>query len=426
MASYHIEVYGCQMNVRDAELIEGILLSSGYVKASGPGDADAVLVVTCAVRERAEVRALGRATQLAGCRRDRKPQVVICGCVAQEHGAGLIDRFPQIDIVVGPDGYHRLPELLASGGRIALVEQGIDDYEGRSSVRNMFPRAFITVTRGCDNFCSYCIVPYVRGRERSREPAAILREVAGLVEAGYREITLLGQNVNSFTAGETAFPQLLDQVARAARPAWVRFVTSHPRDLSIGLIEVMARHGNICNALHLPVQAGSDAVLTGMNRGYTRQGYLEKVAMIRRAIPEIVLSTDMIAGFPGETESDFSESLSLLSEVRYDYGFLFRYSERKGTRAAEMPGSVPVQERLRRLYALQAVQNAITREKSAALVGRVLPVLVTGAGTHEGQLLGRTPGNRTVVIRDADAVPGEFIDARIARADGWTHHGERA
>lgn len=426
MLRYHIEVYGCQMNVRDSELLEGILASSGYLKAMGPESADVVLVVTCAVREKAEIRALGRATQLAGARKDGKPLVVICGCVAQEHGEELLERFPQIDIVVGPDGYHRLPELVSDGRRRALVEQGIDDYENLPSLRNTFPRAFVTITRGCDNFCSYCIVPHVRGRERSRSPGMILQEVRGLVESGYREITLLGQNVNSYSSGHTGFHQLLAEVAREASPAWVRFVTSHPRDLGERMVGVMASCGNICPALHLPAQSGSDGVLSSMNRGYTRREYLQKVQMLRSAIPGIVLSTDMIAGFPGETEEDFALSLSLLSEVGFDYGFLFRYSERKGTAAADMPGAVPVAVRLERLQRLQALQNRITRERSAQLEGRTLPVLLTGKGTLKGQVLGRTPGNRTVVVDECDRPFGTFMNVTITSADGWTHHGEMA
>jgi tRNA-2-methylthio-N6-dimethylallyladenosine synthase len=424
MPSYLIEVYGCQMNVRDAELLDGIMLSSGFTRACGSSDSDVVLVVTCAVRERAEVRAMGRVTQLAGAGRRKKPVVVVCGCVAQEHGAELLEKYPQVDLVVGPDCYHRIPELLSSGGRTAEVTQGFDDYEDLPSRRSRFPRAFVTVTRGCDNFCSYCIVPHVRGRERSRAPDKIVREVEELVESGFREITLLGQNVNSYRSGDLGFPGLLRRVARAAGPAWVRFVTSHPRDLSESLVEVMASEDSVCSALHLPAQSGSDAVLRGMNRGYTRKDYLDKVARLRTSMPGIVLSTDMIAGFPGETEDDFRDSLSLLSEVEYDYGFLFRYSERKGTAAVEMPGSVPVPERLERLHRLQDVQNGITRAKSAALLGRTLRILVTGPGRVGGQLVGRTPGNRTVVVSGTDSIPGQFLNVRITRADGWTHHGE--
>jgi len=424
MPSYLIEVYGCQMNVRDAELLDGIMLSSGFTRACGSSDSDVVLVVTCAVRERAEVRAMGRVTQLAGAGRRKKPVVVVCGCVAQEHGAELLEKYPQVDLVVGPDCYNRIPELLSSGGRTAEVTQGFDDYEDLPSRRSRFPRAFVTVTRGCDNFCSYCIVPHVRGRERSRAPDKIVREVEELVESGFREITLLGQNVNSYRSGDLGFPGLLRRVARAAGPAWVRFVTSHPRDLSESLVEVMASEDSVCSALHLPAQSGSDAVLRGMNRGYTRKDYLDKVARLRTSMPGIVLSTDMIAGFPGETEDDFRDSLSLLSEVEYDYGFLFRYSERKGTAAVEMPGSVPVPERLERLHRLQDVQNGITRAKSAALLGRTLRILVTGPGRVGGQLVGRTPGNRTVVVSGTDSIPGQFLNVRITRADGWTHHGE--
>lgn len=426
MPSFHMEVYGCQMNVRDSQHLEGILLESGYGRAESPGSADVILVVTCAVRERAEVRALGRATQLAGASRGGRPLLVICGCVAQEHGESLLRRFPQIDLVVGPDAYSRLPGLIASGERIADTGQGMDDYETLPSVRNTFPRAFVTIMRGCDNFCSYCIVPFVRGRERSRTPEAILGEVSALVDSGYREITLLGQNVNSYRSGGVSFPELLDRVAGAAAPAWVRFITSHPRDLDEGLADVMAGHPNICCALHLPAQSGSDSVLEAMNRGYTRAGYLEKIGMLRSRMPGIVLSTDMIAGFPGESENDFIESLSLLSEVRFDYGFLFRFSERKGTRAADMPGAVPVPERLARLHRMQELQNTVTREKSSLLAGRIIRVLVTGAGTHEGQLVGRTTGNRVVVLPDRGAAVGTFTDLLITRADGWTHYGEQA
>lgn len=426
MPSFHIEVYGCQMNVRDSQHLEGILRNSGYARAETPGNADVILVVTCAVRERAEVRALGRATQLAGGQNGARPLLVICGCVAQEHGENLLQRFPQIDLVVGPDSYHRLPELLSSGTRKAVTEQGNDDYESLPTLRNTFPRAFVTIMRGCDNYCSYCIVPFVRGRERSRTPEAILGEVKGLLDSGYREITLLGQNVNSYRSGQVLFPELLGRVAEAAEPAWIRFVTSHPRDLDASLADVMAGHRNICRAIHLPAQSGSDSVLRCMNRGYSRSGYLEKIGMLRSRMPGIVLSTDMIAGFPGETEADFLDSLSLLSEVRFDYGFLFRYSERKGTSAAAMPGAVPVHERLARLHRMQELQNAITREKSSLLEGRILRVLVTGPGTLVGQLAGRTPGNRAVVLPDCGASAGSFIDVRITRADGWTHYGEQA
>jgi tRNA-2-methylthio-N6-dimethylallyladenosine synthase len=422
-----IEVYGCQMNVHDSEILESILTSAGHSIVGSPEDSDAVFIVTCAVREHAETRALGRATHLAGSGRGgKKPLTVLCGCVAQEHGASLLDRMPTLDMVVGPDCYHRIPELLLQGGRTALTEQGVEDYEGFTPTRKEFPRAFITVMRGCDNYCSYCIVPHVRGRERSRPVDRILAEVESLVHLGYGEITLLGQNVNSYSSGGVRFPELLRQVSDSTGDrCMTRFVTSHPRDLTPELAKVMASRGNICNQFHLPVQSGNDRILAEMNRGYTRAEYLRKVAMLRELMPDIVLSTDMIAGFPGETEKEFADSLSILEEVRFDYAFLFRYSERTGTAACRLERSVPVKERLRRLAMLQELQAEITLERSRKLVGRTMTVLVTGPARKPDQTACRTQGNRLVVLDSCGCSPGEFIEVEITRADGYTHFGRR-
>jgi tRNA-2-methylthio-N6-dimethylallyladenosine synthase len=423
--SYWIEVYGCQMNVNDAEMIRGILDGAGYSEASGATGADVILIVTCAVRERAETRALGRATHLAGIRRHgRKPTIVLCGCVAQERGEDLLRSIPGIEFVVGPDGYRSLPALLEGSGRGAELSLGTEDYEGVRAVRKAFPRAFVSIMRGCDNYCSYCIVPYVRGRERSRDAKAVLDEIRRLSEAGFREITLLGQNVNSFSSGSVDFPELLARASETAGPAWIRFVTSHPRDLSAALVYAMSSCSNVCRQVHLPVQSGSDAVLGRMNRRYDRAMFLEKIGMLRHSLPGVVMSTDMIAGFPGETEADFLASLSLLEEVRFDYAFLFRYSERKGTAAASFGDAVPVAERLRRLQRLQEAQNRITLEKSKALEGRELPVLMTGEAERPGQQAARTPGNRVAILNGTSFEPGRFIVARILSADGWTHVAE--
>lgn len=422
--TYWIEVYGCQMNVSDSELICGIMDRAGFTRVEGPGSADILLVVTCAVRERAEVRALGRVTHLGGLSSSggRRPVTVMCGCVAQEHGNALLEKYPSIDLVVGPDRYADIPSLL-SRGRMSSTAFGGHHYEGVEPVRRTFPRSFVTIMRGCDNFCSYCIVPFVRGRERSRPPEDILGEVAGLSKAGYREITLLGQNVNSYSFGGMGFPALLEAVSREAAPAWVRFVTSHPRDLTDELVGTMAACGNVCRQLHLPVQSGSDRILTLMNRGYDRDSYLGRVGRLRRAMPGIVLSTDMIAGFPGETGEEFDDSLSLLAEVGFDYAFLFRYSERTGTAAAGMDGSIPEEVRLERLARLQDLQAGITRMRSRALIGKSMPVLVTGPGTRPGagQTLGRTAGNRAVVLAGEPAEAGSFILGSISSSDGWTH-----
>jgi tRNA-2-methylthio-N6-dimethylallyladenosine synthase len=420
--SFHLEVYGCQMNVHDSEIIAGILRKAGMERADSPEDADAILIVTCAVREKAETRALGRAAQLCGLKRGgRLPLVGICGCVAQEHGRDLIDRLPGLDLVVGPDMYRRLPDLLASGSRSCAVEEHGEVYQGVTASRRDFPRAFVTVMRGCDNFCTYCIVPYVRGRERSRASADILREVAGLAGEGYGEVTLLGQNVNSYRDGDTDFASLLGMVAREVSPMWVRFVTSHPRDFGPRLAGAMGREGNVCPQLHLPAQSGSDSVLRAMGRGYTAAEYRDKVRMAREAVPGLVLSTDLIAGFPGETPSDFAMTEELMREVRFDYAFLFRYSERAGTRAAGLQGAVPVEERLARLHRLQELQRKITVERSRALVGTETQVLVTGPARRPGQQAGRTPGNRMVVMEGTDFRPGRMIGVEIVSADGWTH-----
>jgi tRNA-2-methylthio-N6-dimethylallyladenosine synthase len=425
--TYFIDTYGCQMNVSDSETIRGLLDAAGFHESSSPETADTVLLVSCAVREHAETRVLGRAAQLAGLRspgQDRGPFVVLCGCVAQEHGRELLERYGVLDAVVGPDCYRDLPGILRGRRRDASIgRRGSDHYEDLPRVRREFPRSFVTIMRGCNNYCSYCIVPAVRGPERSREAGRILTEVAELSAAGYGEITLLGQNVNSYRDGSTGFSELLGAVARTADPAWIRFVTSHPRDLTRGVAEVMAGTGNICRQLHLPLQSGSDRILADMNRGYTSGEYLEKVAMLRELMPGIVLTTDVIAGFPGETLDDFDRTAALLEEIGFDYAFLFRYSERKGTAAASMPGAMPVEERLRRLHVLQGIQNRITLRRSAMLAGRELRVLVTGEARRPDQQAARTMGNRMVILENTSFQPGELVDVTITRGDGWTHFG---
>ncbi len=421
-----IEVYGCQMNAHDGEILAAVLKSAGHRMVDDPGEAGAIFIVTCAVREHAETRALGRLTHLAGIRTSgRRPIMVLCGCVAQEHGEKLLKGMKLLDLVVGPDCYHLIPGLLQESRRVALTEQGGEDYEGFEPVREQFPRAFVNVIRGCDNFCTYCIVPHVRGRERSRPFQAVLSEIKSLADAGFREITLLGQNVNSYSNGGLGFPELLGMASEAAGDrCWLRFVTSNPRDLTPGLVSVMASSDNICNQFHLPAQSGSDRVLRAMNRGYTRKGYIEKVEMLREAMPDIVLSTDMIAGFPGETPGEFEESVTLLEEIRFDYAFLFRYSERQGTAAVDITPGVPVEERLRRLNELQTIQMEITIARSRELLGMTKTVLVTGPARMPGQLAARTMGNRMVILENTEYSPGDLLDARITRADGYTHFGE--
>ncbi len=423
--SCYVGVYGCQMNVRDSETIRGLMESAGYRLVEEPAGAEVVILVSCAVREHAETRVLGRLSQLAGGRGGGGPLTVLCGCVAEEHGEELLERYPALDLVVGPDRYLDLPALLAAGERGASVGflPGADHYDRVSPGRTCFPRSFVTVMRGCDNYCTYCIVPYVRGGERSRAPREVLGEVDRLVAGGYTEVTLLGQNVTSYSGGGRDFAWLLSEVARRARQAWVRFVTGHPRDLTRDVLSVMASEPNVCPQLHLPLQAGSARVLALMNRGYTPDVYIDKVALARELVPGVVLSTDVIAGFPGETREDFEETMALMREVRFDHAFMFRYSEREGTAACGLPGSVPVPERLGRLRELQELQRSVTVERSRALIGEVREVMVTGPAAREGQQAGRTPGGRLVVMEGTGFQPGEVVDVRIERADGWTHHG---
>ena len=413
------------MNAHDGEILSGILKSAGHTVVKNASIAEAIFVVTCAVREHAETRALGRITHLAGMP-DQKPLMIICGCVAQEHGDRLLKKMKLLDFVIGPDLYHRIPDLLREKtGRLSLTEQGVEKYESVSPDRKEFPRAFVTVMRGCNNFCTYCIVPYVRGRERSRPSDLIINEVRGLLKAGYKEITLLGQNVNSYIHAGINFPKLLEMVSiEAGNKCRVRFVTSNPRDLTLELAQVMASHENICNQFHLPAQSGNDRVLKAMGRGYTRNEYIAKVVMLRELMPDIVISTDMIAGFPGETTEEFEETISLLQEVRYDYAFLFRYSEREGTAALQISPPVPVKERLARLSRMQDLQAEITLEKSREIVGKHMTVLVTGPARREGQMASRTMGNRLVILESLSYEPGQMVQVRITRADGYTHFGE--
>jgi len=423
----YIDVYGCQMNVHDSEIISGILESEGFTFTDDPESADVIILVSCAVREHAETRVLGRSAQLGGQYRGRKsgkPIIVLCGCVAQEHGDDLLTRFKDLDLVLGPDCYRDLPMLIKNSRRASAIDFRESDYTGIEPVRGEFPRAYVTIMRGCNNFCSYCIVPYVRGRERSRSSESILGEIKSLSEGGYGEITLLGQNVNSYHDGETSFPELLRDAASTAGGSWIRFVTSHPKDLDSETVQVMAGEKNICRYLHLPFQSGSDDILRMMNRGYSASEYLDRIELLRKAMPGIVLSTDVITGFPGESEQDFQKTVELLEHVRFDNAFLFKYSERSGTEACSFKDSVPEDVRLARLNHLQELQRRITIEESAKLTGRTLPVLITGPARKPQQQAGRTEGNRMVILENTAFKPGSFILARITRADGWTHFGE--
>ena len=385
--SYHVVTYGCQMNAHDSEKIAGMLEAMGMVSAPRREDADFVIFNTCCVRENAERRALGNVTWLKEVRKE-KPEMLIgvCGCMIQEPGMAekILKHYKFIDLAFGTANLHKLPEmmydLLNGGERIVQVEDKDVISEGLPIRRLRHDAAYVTIMYGCDNFCSYCIVPYVRGRERSRDPEQILREAEGLLESGVKEIMLLGQNVNSYgkgLPGDITFAKLLKRLDDSGIPR-IRFMTSHPKDLSDELIDVMAGGKHILPQFHLPVQSGNDEILRKMNRHYTREQYLDRVRRLREAIPGIGLSTDIIVGFPGETEEQFADTMSLIDEVQYDSAFTFIYSPRTGTKAAGMPGMIPDEEATNRIKRLIDLQEGLQQETMKRFIGMEEEILVEG------------------------------------------------
>lgn len=428
---YHIVTYGCQMNVHESEKIAGFLRAAGYVEESGIEEADIVVFNTCCIRENAENHAFGNIGALKKLKRRKKGMLIaVGGCMAQEPGKAelLVKKFPFIDIVFGTHNVAELPALIERKKRekkiVSLLEDRAETEDGAQPVRTSYPNAWVNITYGCNNFCTYCIVPYVRGREKSRSAAFILDEVRSLVAAGYREITLLGQNVNSYRDGETDFPALLDAVASVEGKFRVRFMTSHPKDFSARLVAVMKKHDKICNLLHLPAQSGSSRVLALMNRRYTREQYLEKIALLRAEIPEAEVTTDLIVGFPTETEEDFEQTLSLVREADFSSAFTFIYSPRTGTKAAQMDGQIPEEVSKRRIARLIEQVNENTRRKSEAYVGKTIEVLCEDYDAKKGLYLGREPlGRMGYFASETDRI-GEFVQMKVTRANGVSLYGE--
>jgi tRNA-2-methylthio-N6-dimethylallyladenosine synthase len=414
---YYITTFGCQMNVHDAEVLAGLLDAMGYNAASSPEEADLILINTCCVRESAENRTFGHLGNLKALKEGRPGRIIgVCGCMTQES-----------------HNLHQLPELLQrlQGGERPVIEI----WEGDGSVHEGLPvrrgssfKAWVTIMYGCNNFCSYCIVPQVRGRERSREFGVILSEIRGLQEAGFREVTLLGQNVNSYGSDrpehEWDFARLLEEIAAIGIPR-IRFQTSHPKDLSDNLIAVMAANLTICRHLHLPVQAGSSRILQLMNRHYSKESYLELVGRIRAVIPDMALTTDIIVGFPGETGADFDDTLDLVEKVRYDGAFTFIYSPRANTAALEMGDTVSAPEKRERLQRLIELQNRISRECNEAWVGRRVELLVDGPSERDPAIWsGRMSQNKLVHFKPLPRIkPGEFVEVDIIRAQTFTLEG---
>ena len=418
------------MNVADSEVVASIMGQAGYETTEIQEEADAILLNTCSVRDNAEQKIYARLEFLQSLKRKKKLIVGVLGCMAERVKDDLIDRHGA-DLVCGPDSYLSLPELFASaelGHKAVNVELSTSE-----TYRDIVPKrlhgtrisGFVSIMRGCNNFCHYCIVPYTRGRERSRDVESILRECRDLEERGYKEVTLLGQNVNSYRFGDVDFPLLLRMVAHAVPSMRVRFTTSHPKDMSDATLHVIAEEPNVCRHIHLPVQSGSNEVLKRMNRKYTREWYLERVGAIRRIIPDCGLSTDIFVGYSGETEEDHKQSLSLMKTCAYDSAFMFKYSERPGTYAAKhFPDDIPEDTKIRRLNELIALQNELSAESNARCLGKTFEVLLEGTSKRSReQLYGRTEQNRVVIVDRGQLRIGQRVMVRITESTSATLKG---
>jgi len=427
----YVETYGCQMNVADSDLLGSVLAEAGYATADRADDADVIVVNTCAVREKAEERVIARASELGAVKRKRPGALLaIVGCMAEHLKEGLAERAPSVDVIAGPDSYRRLPELLAQQraaraagpAPIPAIDVKLDKaetYEGLSgAVGGDGVSGFVTIQRGCDKFCTFCVVPFTRGRERGTPPREVLRQVRELAHAGYREVMLLGQTVNSYRWDDVTFAELLRAVAAVDGIERVRFTSPYPVDFTSDVIAALAEEPKLCKYVHLPVQSGSDAVLDRMRRGYSVADYRAIVAALRAAMPDIALSTDILTGFCGETEDDHQATLALMRELRFDSAFMFAYSERDLTFAAKkLADDIAPAVKQRRLSEIVQLQERISAEVFAAHVGRRQRVLVHGPSKRDpSQLMGRTDGFKTVILPAGVGAIGELVDVTIARA----------
>ena len=431
-----IETYGCQMNVADSEVVASVMQMAGYEMTENIEDADAIFVNTCSVRDNAEQKIYGRLQYFHSLRKKKKDLIVgVLGCMAERVKEKLLEEH-NVNLVVGPDSYMDFPNLIGAAER---GEKAINvELSTQETYKDVLPlklpglhiSGFVSIMRGCNNFCTYCIVPYTRGRERSRDVDSILNEIRDMREKGFREVTLLGQNVNSYSFekdGVTVnFPMLLEKVANEAPNMRIRFVTSHPKDMSDETLRVIAAHNNICKYIHLPAQSGSSKILKVMNRKYTREWYLDRIAAIRRIVPDCAISTDLFCGFHSETEEDYQETLSLMREVGYDSAYLFKYSERPGTYAAKhLEDDVPEDVKVRRLQGMIDLQNKLSEESNKRDIGKTFEVLVEGFSKRSReQLFGRTSQNKVVIFDKGDYKVGQFVNVRVTGATSATLFGE--
>ncbi len=419
---FYIETYGCQMNFGDTEIVVSIMRDNGYIYVEKMEEADIVLVNTCSIRDNAEQLVWGRLSEFAALKRRRPALIVgVIGCMAERLKERLVEADKGVDIVAGPDSYRSLPSLMEevkSGGKgINVLLSREETYADISPVRldRNGVSAFVSIMRGCNNMCSYCVVPYTRGGERSRDSDTILAEVRDLFDRGYREVTLLGQNVNSYRYGDTTFADLMRMTAEVSPLLRVRFATSHPKDLSDELLKVMAAHPNICRSIHLPAQSGSDTMLERMNRKYTRGWYLERIDAIRRHMPDCAITTDIIAGFCGETQEEHEATLSLMRQVGYQFAYMFKYSEREGTKASRhMKDDIDDETKTRRLTEIINLQNDLSLESNRQDIGKTFEVLVEGPSKRNpDELVGRTSQNKVCVFADTVHSPGDYVTVQV-------------
>ena len=429
--NFYIETYGCQMNVADSEVVAAIMQTADCRMTDDWHEADIILLNTCSIRDNAEQKVVSRLRELrALTRKEQRPTMGVIGCMAERMGEELIQDY-KVDFVAGPDAYLDIPNLLA---QCELGQKAINIALSKTETyREVMPArigksisGFVSIMRGCNNFCSYCVVPYTRGRERSRDVESILKEVRDLWAKGYKEVTLLGQNVNSWKAGEWEFADLLEMVAEAVPEMRIRFTTSHPKDMSDKTLETIARHKNLCRFIHLPVQSGSNKILKLMNRKYTREWYLDRIAAIRRILPDATIGTDVFCGFHDETLEDHAQTLSLMREVGFDTAFMFKYSERPGTYAQKhLPDNIAEEEKVRRLNEIIALQNELSLASNRREIGKTVEVLVEGFSkrSHE-DMFGRTSQYKTVVFPRAGRHIGELVQVHVLEASAATLRGE--
>jgi len=434
--TFYIETWGCQMNEEDSEKLSGMLKRTGYERTDERDTADIIIFNTCCVRENAELKVKGNLGALKKIKKARPDLIIaVCGCMMQQEGVAgeIISKFPFVDIIFGTHNSYKFPEYLnrvkQEGKSVVEVmdkEEGI--VEGIPIDRESSVKAFVTIMYGCNNFCTYCIVPYVRGRERSREPENIISEIKDLVSKGYKEVTLLGQNVNSYgkeLAPKVSFAGLLSKIREIKGLERVRFMTSHPKDLTEDVIDVIAEGGNICEQIHLPVQSGSSRLLKKMNRHYDRETYLDLVRRIKAKVPGVALSTDIIVGFPGETEEDFEDTLSLVKEVEYDSAFTFIYSKRKGTPAFEMEEQISDEVKHERFNRLVEAVNSCSIKKNLEYMGRTVEVLVEGLSkNNENTVTGRTRTGKLVNFTGGTDLAGKLVNVKIIKANSFSLVGE--